>query len=75
MKPEIPHPPFIDKMIRFHAQIDQAMYAAEITCDTAAGCPKECPFNENENGFCNLDRLRELFGEHVKQDDASEVHP
>lgn len=33
MKPEIPHPPLLEKMQRFHAQIEQAAYSAWVTCE------------------------------------------
>lgn len=79
MKPEIPHPPFIEKMIRFHAQMEQACYSGEITCASIGGdryhCPvgKKCPFKLWVSGKvndCALNKMREILGDHVKQHDT-----
>lgn len=69
-RPEIPHPPFIERMKRFHGQIEQAVYAAEITC-AGSDCPDDCPFATFDGGHCDLKYLRDILGDPVKQHDPT----
>lgn len=70
---------FEDTMAKYHGEIERLVYAAEIACHENGGdrfnCPlgRKCPFKiyvlHKEND-CMLNRVRDMMGDHVKQDDA-----
>jgi hypothetical protein len=65
---------FEDSMKRYLGDIDRAVYSAEILCtQTPEGRRRigrcDCPFvPDHEPHICPLVKLRELIGDHVKQD-------
>jgi len=68
---------FLDKMKRYHGDIERTIYAAEILCretggdGTDSGCPnKTCSFHGIVMG-CRLKFLRPSVGTLIKQDDCS----
>jgi hypothetical protein len=73
---------FTDTMARYHGDIERLVFAGEVACHEMGGdrfnCPagRKCPFKiyilHKEND-CLLNVLRDKLGDHVKQDDATEV--
>jgi hypothetical protein len=70
-------------MAKYHGEIERLVYAAEIHCtikdrpnDWVRDFECDCPFNEKFiiGGWnrCTLAVLRRTYGDHVKQDDATE---
>ena len=74
MMSEIPHPPFLEKMRRFHGQMEQALYAAEQACienkgyQNCCGCPFYCGCIVGSN---RCDKLRAILGDPVRQHDPT----
>lgn len=67
---------FSDKMARYHAAMENALYAAEQACPYSKQptCEaKECAFLEDGGYMCTLHRLRKLLGDHVPQHDIPQV--
>lgn len=63
MKPEIPHPPFLEKMQRFHAQAEQAVYSAWVTCEKNQAKDKceGCNFKGENRLMCQLPLVRTML--------------
>ena len=75
---------FGDKMARYHAAMENALYAAEIECNNphwGSICSfkdRECPFkgklfSEGAISVCKLRSYRVLLGDHVPQHDIPQV--
>jgi len=75
---------FTDTMARYHGDIERLVYASEILCpspDRGSICHHKehlCPwkskmFANGELDVCRLRSIRVLIGDHVTQDDATEV--
>jgi len=75
---------FADTMARYHGDIEGLVYASEILClnpNRGSICnhkDRVCPwkskmFANGELDVCRLRSIRVLIGDHVKQDDATEI--
>jgi hypothetical protein len=66
--------PFADKMQRFKATIDNAVYAARIACHGAGGpcrdppACRDCVFATDSR--CNLGGIEDFLGDHMEQHDT-----
>lgn len=64
---------FRDKMVKYHAEIERLVYAAEVLCDSPGPCDPRCPFQDEEHTErCNLGGVRHYIGDHVDQHVCSE---
>lgn len=67
---------FAEKMQKYHAAMENALYAAEIECpDNEVHLCHECRFASGTNmkNVCPLDILRDALGDHVPQHDIPQV--
>ena len=67
---------FRDKMLKYHAEIEHMVYAAEILCHTdqnGENCDGGCPFEASNGVHCDLKFFRSVIGDHVEQHDIPEV--
>ena len=68
--------PFNDKMQRYLATMENALYAAEQECNQRNGCKFQtdttCPFCDDDNPSCKLQQIRDAIGDHVIQHDFTE---
>jgi hypothetical protein len=75
MTDEPPHTrSFSDKMARYLGDIDNAVYKAEIACNSTPGQLRDClncAFNKRiSEPICPVEELRRIIGDHVKQDNC-----
>jgi hypothetical protein len=71
-----------DKMERIYQDLDNALYAAEITCDKNCQRCKRGRFRKGSilpavsrddprAASCIIPKLRKIMGDHIRQDDAT----
>jgi ferredoxin len=63
---------FREKMEKYHAAMENALYAAEQACQSSMVgcglCAEGCPFDTGDG--CGLDTLRDILGDHIIQHDC-----